>query len=73
MGYKNSSWNIFNLAKKVSGPKKVLGPSPGARKVDLPENLSVSKFGFFTLNHNMRPKVKDMIQLWALIAKYMLS
>ena len=33
--------------KKGFGSKKFLGPGPGARKVGPPENLSISKFGFF--------------------------
>ena len=33
--------------KKGFGSKKILGSGPGARKVGMPENLSISKFGFF--------------------------
>ena len=47
MGYQNSSWDICDLTKKVTGSKKFLGFRPGACKVCPPENLNISKFGFF--------------------------
>ena len=47
MGYQNSSWDTCDLTKKGFGSKKILGPSPGTRKVGSPENLSISQFGFF--------------------------
>ena len=56
MGYQNSSWDICDLTKKVSGPKKFLGPGPGARKVGPPENLSISKFGFFDFEPKLEAK-----------------
>ena len=57
MGYQNSSLDICDLTKKVSG-KKNLGPGPGARKVGPPENLSISKFGFF----DFEPKLEAQNQ-----------
>ena len=54
MGYQNSSWDICDLTKKVTGSKKFLGFRPGACKVCPPENLNISKFGFFLLCTKIR-------------------
>ena len=59
--------------KKKFGSKKFLVPGPGAGKVGPLGNLCVSKFGFLTLNQNWRPKFKDRIQFWPIVAKYILS
>ena len=40
--------------RKGFGSKKFLGPGPEACKVGSPENLSISKFGFF----DFEPKLK---------------
>ena len=44
--------------KKGYESKNILGPGPGARKVGLPENLSISKFVFFYF----APKLEAQIQ-----------
>ena len=54
MGYQNSSWDICDLTKKVMGSKKFLAFRPGACKVCPPENLNISKFGFFLLCTKIR-------------------
>ena len=44
--------------KKGLGSNNVLGPSPGARKIYVLENLSISKFGFF----DFEPKLEAQNQ-----------
>ena len=46
MGYLNSSWDM-GPNQKGFGSANFLGPDPGAGKVDPPENLIISKLGFF--------------------------
>ena len=58
MGYQNSSWDICDLTRNFRVQKKILGPGPGARKVGPPENLSISKFGFF----DFEPKLEAINQ-----------
>ena len=44
--------------KKGYGSKNFLEPGPGARKVGPPENLRISKFGFF----DFAPKLEEQNQ-----------
>ena len=52
--------------KKGFGSKKFLGPGPGARKVGPPENLSISKFGFF----DFEPKLEAQNQGYDSVMSY---
>ena len=56
------------LNKKDFGYKLCLGHGTGACKL---EYLEI--WIFFTSNQNLRPKIKNMIQFWAIFAKYMFS
>ena len=51
--------------KKGFGSKQFLWPGPGARKVGLPQNMSILKLDFLTLYQGLRPEFKKRIKLWA--------
>ena len=58
MGYQNSSWDICDPIKKVSGPKIFSGPTPGPAKFGRRKIWVSQILEFLTSDPNLSLKIK---------------